>query len=321
MVNDGSFSSRVGASEKPSWCNPLTDEIQIISISGCDPSLNASMKQIQLLIVGTDGVLRSLSFSCDIDSETFSSLWQQSNGNGKSVYISRTVTSSNIYEFKVGYLSSTDSTSNSPRNWYQPYVLFTSSGINVSISTFQEGGYLNSHFNYLAKPILAEVRSLWVDASSNFSFSLTYNDEISNDLWSQSFTAAQLKLVMTNITSSSIASVTRVTSSGSTWIEYKITFNVQATNWSAGIMRVFTDRLWTSMVSLNVLTTANNFPIFYDLKHRSGYSNSGRYTCYKREQNYSAFSYQTGQGNIGVLSEVSIQKNTMFLVTIELFAF
>ena len=48
----------------------------------------------------------------------------------------------------------------------------------------------------------------------------------------------------------------------------------------------------------------NNYPIFYDLKHPFGYSNSGQYTCYKREHNYTAWAYSTGY-NDGIPAEVN----------------
>jgi PBP superfamily domain len=298
---DYSFATRVGGSEKPTWCGPLTDEVQIITILGCTESVN---KEVNLMIVGSDYKLRELTFSCDIDESSLISLWMSSNGNNKPVYIQKSVTSISTV-FKIGYLASVDS-SNKPRNWYQPYILSVGVGLNVTINTVQEGGNLNSHYNFNSKPVLPEIKSIWIDSSQNFTFNVSYNGMVSQVLYSQSVTSSSLKSAISLIDPSIISTITKTKFSGSSWVEYQILFVSKSLTWTSPTMSVNVDNnnsSFTSHVSVNTLTTSNNFPIFHS--KTTGYLNSGVYTCYKREHNYSAFNYFTGQGNLGVVATVS----------------
>ena len=59
------------------------------------------------------------------------------------------------------------------------------------------------------------------------------------------------------------------------------------------------------MIAITTYQKASNFPIFYDTTAITGFSNSGTYYCYKREQNYSRFDLHSGAGNPGVVAEVS----------------
>jgi hypothetical protein len=59
------------------------------------------------------------------------------------------------------------------------------------------------------------------------------------------------------------------------------------------------------VASINTFTTAYNYPRFYNSAQPYGLSGSGEFTCYKREHNYTAFTYNTGNGNDGVAAEVN----------------
>lgn len=312
---DTSFASRVGASEKPSWCDPLTDEIQYIRVRGCDSNLSSAEKELRFLVVSPDYVIRSMNVSCDATAENFKAAFASSFLN-RDVYVSvGDGDSTDESVIMIGYLGSVDSSSKKPRNWYQPYLLSVGGFENVSLSTVkvemwtkQEGGYSNLHFNYASKPVLGEVRSVWIDVSTNFSFALQYGAQSSSSLVSQLVTAQSLSVSLNTIAPNVIASVTRSPNSGSRWVEFQITFKVPSdVNWIASSLRI--DPLSISpanrlSVAVMTLTTSNNIPIFYDKNHATGFSNSGRYSCYKREHNYAEFSYLTGNLNFGVVSQV-----------------
>mmetsp|Transcript_14561 Transcript_14561/g.13160 ORF Transcript_14561/g.13160 Transcript_14561/m.13160 type:complete len:1479 (-) Transcript_14561:145-4581(-) len=307
---DSSFYTSVGFGSTPSWCGTLTDEVQYITINGCDSNLSVNDKSIEIYIVGFDYNLRKISFQCDISAISLAYLYSHSNGNNKTVYLDKSSSGSTV-TFKLGYLGSVDSGLNKPNNWYQPFVLNTTSNyLSVSISTLQEGGYKNSHYSYATKPKLPEVRSLWIHSGYTFNFTISYSDTVYPSSL-QSFknvylNVTTLKTILNVITNSLISSVTYI--NHKYWYEYKITFNTPTV--SSFIPKNFNVMLISDIsddfipIAMTTLTTSNNFPIFYNKKTIYGFSNSGIYTCYKREQNYLALSYRTGNLNPGVASEV-----------------
>ena len=295
---DSSFTTSVTASQTPFWCGLLTDEIQIITINGC-----VSNQLVNMTIVGSDYKLRSIEFSCDIDQTTFQSLFQSNNGNNKAIHITKTLTGVNTNVFTIGYMASVTSSSNKPLNWYQPYINQVASGLTVTVTTLQEGSYVNSP--YVTKTILPEIKSIWVNQQFDFSFNISYNGIVSNTFNSLTITPATLQSALINIVPNGIiSSVINVTHSGSIWKEYRITFTTSATFVSKILQVLPMTNETQSLIAVMTLTTSNNYPIFYDSVTVYGYSKSGKYSCYKRELNYTQFSVNTGYGNSGVISEV-----------------
>jgi ABC-type phosphate transport system substrate-binding protein len=312
LQSDYSFANTVGLGEKPSWCSKLTDEVQIIKVTGC--GVNNAV-QVNLTIVGYDYILRDMSFDCDMTATEFQGLWQSANG-GKAVHVKKTVTSTTV-QFLIGYLASADF-SNKPTNWYQPAIISYASGLTVTVSTLQEGGYLNSHYNYASKPVSVEIKSLWIDtsASSPFTFTLSYGGLTNSTsvLSSSSITANQVLNTLLSLAPAAIASVVLKTRSPSTWVEFLITYKSQSSSsWTAPVLAItqLSDPNAIDSIAITTLQTHNNFPIFYDSSSPGGFGISGKYTCYKRQQNYTAFAYRTGSGNPGVIAEVVATPNSI----------
>ena len=290
---DSSFATSVGGGEKPNWCGSKTDEIQTITIAGCDSSFPASSKQVNLTIVDVNYNVRTISFLCDANANSFRSSFMLVN-SGKSVYVSVNQGSSpSTNVITIGYQGSVGG----PKNWYQPYIASAASGLTVTVKTLQEGGYVNNQFQAIT--VLPEIKSLWISKSAKFNVTLWYGSTAVN------FTAINGNL--TRRTSNfpiEWSTFSRV--NHTKWVEYQITFAASSTFVAkATHVQVTTSGFSDHFLAfINTLTTSNNYPIFY--KQPAGFSNSGQYTCYKREHNYTAWTYSTGNGNDGVAAEVHI---------------
>ena len=296
---DSSFETSVGGGQTPSWCGSKTDEIQTITIAGCDSSLSATSKQVNLTIVDVNYNVRTFSFLCDASADSFRSSFMSAN-TGKSVYVSVSQGSSPSFTnvITLGYQGSVGG----PKNWYQPYVASAVFGLTVTVNSFQEGGYVNNQ--YQTKTVLQEIKSLWIAKVVSFNATLWYGPTAIN------FTSTNGTLTRhANNFPDHWISITRFNHSN--WVEYQITFSKPSKNVTH--IQVTTPGLSGQLVAfINTLTSANNYPIFYNPKQPFGFSNSGQYTCYKREHNYSAWTYSTGNGNDGVAAEVIIFAYNIF---------
>ena len=249
-----------------------------------------------LAIVDSNYNVKKFTFACDATSTSFKSSLMSVNG-GKSVFVSvKQGDSSSTQIFTIGYKSSVGAA----KNWYQPYVVSSAAGLTVSVKTVQEGGYDNNL--YQTKLVLQEVKSLFISRASTFNATLTYGSNVFN------FTA-------TNGTLSGYNNLTRVLFGADTattiklyrhniWLEYQIVFPASSSFAAKHLhVQITSVGLSGNLASVNTLTTSNNYPIFYNKKVPFGFSSSGQYTCYKREHNYTAWSYNTGY-NDGIPAEV-----------------
>jgi ABC-type phosphate transport system substrate-binding protein len=83
------------------------------------------------------------------------------------------------------------------------------------------------------------------------------------------------------------------------WTEYQVAF-ASATQSKFSTLHA----TGTSSAFVTAFLAYNNYPCFYDSSHPTGFSKSGRYTCYRRQQNFTAWSYFAGASNPGVVAEV-----------------
>ena len=293
---DSSFATSVGTSSTPTWCGVKTDEIQKISITGCNHSLAAGLKLVTMAIIDINSNVQSFTFSCDASASSFRSLFMSVN-TGKSVFVSVSQGSSPSFTnvITLGYQASIGGA----KNWYQPYVMSVAAGLKVTVSTLQEGGYLNSQFATISA--LQEIKSLWISKSATFNATLTYGTSSFNFTATTGGIVSHLSASLLPTVWSSIAAVDHTN-----WKEYQITFLAMSKSTVAKSMAVKVTTPGLGLVaSVNTLTTANNYPVFFDSAHKYGLSGSGQYTCYKREHNYTAWSFNTGY-NDGIPAEVNI---------------
>jgi hypothetical protein len=95
-------------------------------------------------VLGIDLAMRDLIFSCDALASTVAAEFlKPTPGPGLSVYVNRDIDGNGTVSLSIGYW---DPKTRS-KNWYKPYIVSSPTGITVLIKNFQEGGFLNSHFN------------------------------------------------------------------------------------------------------------------------------------------------------------------------------
>lgn len=271
---DHSFATTVTAGPTPKWCGALTDEVQIIRISGCVFASPISSKLIQMRVVDGSYAVKSLTFACDASARDLQIAFKNKpSGPGLSISVSKSVDSSEVTIFKVGYSDS----ATSRKSWYKPSLVSAPSGVSVNISTLQEGGYLNSHFNttYFVTPL---IESIWVSSAASFSYNVSWQSNGKEYQIGVSTTSNRADIIkaFNVVLADSVSSVTILNHSSSIWTEYRVKFSPAASvSFSA-----FSVNPLVSANSGNVLITTlldyNNYPVFYDYSHPRGYKGSGR---------------------------------------------
>lgn len=309
-----SFSSIVGKGTTPTWCGPKTDEIQVMKVSSCGVSgLPTVQKTINLMVVTSTYNLQPLSFQCDDTVSNIASYF--TTAYGSTILVTRTI-SSTTYTYSIGFLQST---AYQGKNWYEPAVLpmtDPASPVTVSFTTLQEGGYVNSHYN--AAGVTLESQSLWLSSNahqfnmSNPNSASSPTAQCSNFIdptASSTPIKTQIFNCLKQLTPGYVTSVTvgmQYVSSAVNWTEYKLAFNTSTVYpVKPKTLIVHTALGYVGSVGVTNFLHAKNFPLFYDSAHPQGYANSGRYTCYRRDMNMEPLNYYTGNGNQGVIAEVT----------------
>ena len=295
---DVSFAVTGGTSANPTWCDPVTDEIQIISISNCSSALPGTVHFG--ILSPADYVLRNVSFPCDAIDEVIFSAINSSVGNCPLV-LRRNITDQQSYKITIGYICANGV------NWVQP-ILYPSAPAVVTISTLQEGGYKNVHYSGTVPAVFSAKQSIFVSRLKNVSFTLAPNassaqvtSAITSSLGVSN--SSEIMFFMNSIMPNSVSSVTYSTYGNYT--QYVITFNAAV---------AFSPPLWVlvtadpSLAFNAVLQTGGNYPQFKSVVGEEGVDTIGSamYTCYKRELLYIPWSYYAGNLNPGVLGSVII---------------
>lgn len=296
VTMDVSFAATGGTSANPTWCDPITDEVQIMTISNCSSS--APNTVLFAMLGPIDYVLREVSFACNAsDSDLFLAI-NASVGNCPLV-LRRNYTDAYSYDITIGYICATGV------NLIQP-ILYHSSPVMVSVSTLQEGGYKNVHYSGTVPSVFSAKQSIFVDRLVNVSFTLSPNSS-STDVTSVITSYIGMSLTneimsaMNTIMPNIVLSVTSTTSGNYT--QYIITFDAAvAYNPSLWVLNT-TD---ASLAFISVLQTGGNYPQFKSTVGDEGVDTIGsaKYTCYKRELQYIPWSYYAGNLNPGVLGSV-----------------
>ena len=170
---------------------------------------------------------------------------------------------------------------------------------------------MNTHYNPASK--LAEVQSLWIDTSyTEFPIVFTLSFAVGSSATTSSLTyvndgtfTSQLNSNLMNFASTAGYPITSIstpsTRTGTSWVEYKITFTYDAVKNPPPLILLLQSPKPTRIAALvNTLTDMNAFPLF-----QSSTFSAKTYTCYKREHNYFPFTYATGNGNAGVTGAVN----------------
>ena len=110
----------------------MTDELQIIRVSGCVSDSNI----ISLQIVKADYSLNTIQFSCTIAENELTALVKSVSSSNTVVKVTKSYASDGDTLFTLGLYVPVSSKA---INWYQPFVLNTTGGIAVRLSTKQEG--------------------------------------------------------------------------------------------------------------------------------------------------------------------------------------
>eukprot|EP01041_Mallomonas_annulata_P003964 gene3964-7901_t len=307
---DYSFAKTVTAGERPNWCGPKTDEIQIITTSNCPTSLNSTSKIILMNVIRTDKTLSTISFNCDDTPINIKTAFETVYGTS-SILVSRKILNNlnTSYAYTIGYWGPSLTTI----NWYEPSLISTVGTVSVSISTLQEGSYWNSHFNSSAYFVTTESQSLFINTATNFTFDIinTNTPSLSTYTIDMSIPTTNLfkkiKTAFNTIAPYLITNIKVITSGsiGNQWSEFILSFNTTKPNPSKPkVFRVQTSASTMGKVAISTSLHAKNYPFFYDFNHPQGYGNSGRYTCYKHEHYMKPWDFYTGSGNIGVIAAV-----------------
>lgn len=273
---DYSFGATVGISSNPSWCGSLTDEVQIFTITGCNTAASVVDKLIYMKVVDGKKSLRDLNFLCDASAANITGEFLRSNpGAGLSVIVSKTTISSGVIKLQVGY----GDPSTIGNYWYKPSIVALPPGVAVEVSTLQEGGYYNSHYNstYFVTP---QVQSIWIVTSvSNFQFNVSWHSTSGRDYTiglDAHSTAADIALAFNTSYLGSVDSV-RLVNSTSQWKEYQVTFSSVGSKTFSKFSAVSALKLYDNAVYITTLLDYNNYPTFYDFAHPMGLGGSGRY--------------------------------------------
>lgn len=272
---DYSFASTVTAGPTPKWCGALTDEVQLIHISGCNFASSINSKQIQMRVVDGSYAIKSLTFACDASSGDLQTAFDsKSSGPGLSVSVSKSIDSSGVTTFRVGY----SDPSTAKKFWYKPSLVSAPSGVTVNISTLQEGGYLNSHFN-TSYFVTSLIESIWVSSAVSFAYNVTWQStagKVYQVGLSTSTNSAAITKAFNDAHAGSVSAVTALNYSSSIWTEYQVTFSLAA---SADFTAFSVTPLLPANVGSALITTLldyKNYPVFYDYRNRRGYKGSGR---------------------------------------------
>jgi ABC-type phosphate transport system substrate-binding protein len=321
------FSDAVIAGTMPLWCGPKTDEIWTITVSSC--SLTANDNFISLFFMDRLRQLQKVHFRCSSDESVIAAQVFAQSGIAVTARKYDEVVSSGISAY-VLLLALSDS-EYEHTNWFQPIVAATNattSTLSLAVSTFQEGGFVNSHSRLYVEDIPL-VYSLFVYSNASFveltistNGGVTFNstglvaasaDDLSNSLYD-----ALVSVAADSTSRTLIANVSRAFSnsvSNVLYDEYRVTFSDtnSATYYSKSLVlgggAYNANRLNTQTDSVLWMKyqDMNNYPQFISESDSSdaAYSSNIVSTCYRSANNYQPFSYHTARSNEGVPVAVS----------------
>ena len=124
------------------------------------------------MIAGNGTVPYYIQFNCDASATAITNAFSAIGGPNTTVIVNQYGSSQyGSTNYSIGYSDHRTI----GKNWYRPIVMSTPTGVHVSLTTLQEGGYANSHYNatYSVTPL---IQSLWVRPIGKFIPCLTDAD-------------------------------------------------------------------------------------------------------------------------------------------------
>lgn len=298
LSTDASVQNTIGTGSGPTWCDAKTDEIQILTVTGC---VLGAASPVNIGFIGPkDNIYRTANFACDASLASIQTAIGAAVGSCPLVITQTGAATATGSSFKItiGYFCLPLS------NWVQPFLL-ASSPLTLTISTLQEGGYKNAHYSG-TKTTIPEIQSIFVDNSATQTFTITASNGATTAAISSTGNA-------TLISSSILSSINAIYpfalesvvngSYGANYVRYDLTFNASTISQNPPQWTV------TATGSLALMTTLqdySNYPQFKDSSVVLGTDTkgAGKYYCYKRELNYVQSYYYAASLNPGVLADV-----------------
>jgi hypothetical protein len=172
---DNSFYSQVtpsGPTGSPAWCGPSTDELQIITVTGCNVALSGSAKTIRFKMVDASFALQNVSISCDATAAVVQSTVMAATALSVHVAVRNLTgaTGPTVSQIEIGYWG----LQQQGKNWNSPVVLSSPVGVSVAVAAKQEGGYLNTVTTCTSNRLTLQTMSVWLMSGVSFSFSLSW---------------------------------------------------------------------------------------------------------------------------------------------------
>ena len=167
-----SFASVAGkGGPTPHWCGPLTDEVSVISVRGCGAVTGSKALTFQVIYAANSSgpsMPTTVTFNCDASASAVVAAFNAPGAVGYNLSVVVNTYGSN---FTVGFAD----VRTIGRDWYKPVLVSAPAGVTVAVSTLQEGGYLNSHYNatYAVTPLAVSLWVLPTGASQPFSIQWT----------------------------------------------------------------------------------------------------------------------------------------------------
>jgi hypothetical protein len=175
---DNSFYSQntpSGPTGTPSWCGPSTDELQVITVTGCNAALSVSAKRIKFKMVDASFALQNVSISCDASAAVVQASILAATALSVHVAVRNLTgaTGPTVSQIEIGYWGLLQQ----GKNWNSPILLSSPAGVSVAVAVKQEGGYLNTVTTCTSDRFTLQTMSVWLVSGVSFSISLSWTYE------------------------------------------------------------------------------------------------------------------------------------------------
>lgn len=172
--SDGSFHDQVtpnGPSPSPFWCGPLTDELQYITVTGCNGG-TSSLRTIQFRMIDINFIPQNVSIDCGLSASSIAAQIVSATSINIHVAVTNLTVGGGVstLQVEIGYRG----IQQRGKNWYNPVYLSSPAGMTVKVKAKQEGGYLNTVTTCTGNPSTLQTMTVWIRAASSVQFSLAW---------------------------------------------------------------------------------------------------------------------------------------------------
>jgi hypothetical protein len=160
-----------GPSQAPYWCGPLTDELQYITVTGCNGG-TSSLRTIQFGMIDVNYTPQNVSIDCALSGPLLAAQIVSATSLNIHVAVTNLTVGSGVstLQIEIGYRG----IQQRGKNWYNPVYLSSPAGITVDVKAKQEGGYLNTVTVCTGNPSTLQTMAVWIKAASSVQFSLAW---------------------------------------------------------------------------------------------------------------------------------------------------